>query len=150
MKQVISLGSGLGGEKFLMEVGDRKTGQIGGSLPSSPKTPERSSRKKRVASDARSEFLVQSTAVDRHNFKGSLGITLECLQALWSSWSSCRWESGCVAAACWWLCTCDTPSTRFTTSTRYTRVLWCQDKNCTAQNGLSASVWCQALPRGNC
>ena len=29
-----------------------------------------------------------ATAVDRHNFKGSLGITLECLQALWSN---CRW-----------------------------------------------------------
>lgn len=61
MKQVISLGSGLGGDKF-MEV-----------------------------SDARSEFLVQSTAVDRHNFKGSLGITLECLQALWSNCSDYKW-----------------------------------------------------------
>jgi hypothetical protein len=28
MKQVISLGSGLGGEKFLMEVGDRKLGKL--------------------------------------------------------------------------------------------------------------------------
>ena len=67
MKQVISLGSGLSGAMSVVQ-----------SVPDDPNAWVQ---------------WVQSTAVDRHNFKGSLEITLECLKAL----RNCRWDT-CVAA----------------------------------------------------
>ena len=79
MKQVISLGSGMLGDEFV-EVGDRKLGNLMvpyGSLLLV--TGSRGMIVVQLVPDPNP--WVQSTALDRHNFKGSLGITLECLQA---------------------------------------------------------------------
>ena len=84
MKQVISLGSGLGGDKF-MEVGVFSNWANWWFSAQFAKA-SRALRALKTRLKSRSEFLVQSTAVDRHNFKGSLGITLQCLKALWRSY----------------------------------------------------------------